>query len=189
MKKKPPFNQNSAVRSAIRRVFSRSPIVRETMFKVRREVPKYNKDGSRAKKDAVQYQCGVCSTWTKSTAISVDHIEPVISVDDGFQDWNTFISRVFCPITNLQVICDDCHQKKTNKERFDRQFKQDQELIWSLENEMDCWDFEEARKSLKKFTPKKLLAYPKDFVDRILKLKLHLGKKTKNPSKTPKGNI
>lgn len=189
MKKRPPFNENAAVRSAIRRVFSRSPIVREVMFKVRREVPKYNKDGSRAKKDAVQYQCGVCKTWTKSTAISVDHIEPVISVDVGFQDWNEFVRRLFCKAENLQVICDDCHQKKTNKERFDRQLKKDQELIWSLENEFDCWELDEARKSLVKFTPKKLLIYPQDLQERIVKLKHHFGRKTKNQSKPSKGKI
>ena len=159
------------------------------MFKVRREVPKYNKDGSRSKKDAVQYQCGVCSTWTKSTAISVDHIEPVISVESGFQDWNEFVRRLFCKAENLQVICDDCHQKKTNKERFDRQLRQDRELVWSLENEMDCWDKDEARKSLVKFTAKKLLLYPTDIKDSILKLKAILGTKTKNPLKQSRGKI
>lgn len=189
MKKRPPFNENAAVRSAIRRVFSRSPIVREVMFKVRREVPKFNKDGGRAKKDAVQYQCGVCSTWTKSTAISVDHIEPVISVDIGFQDWNEFVRRLFCKAENLQVICDGCHQKKTNKERFDRQLKKDQELVWSLENEFDCWELNEARKSLAKFTTKKLLIYPQDMQQRIVKLKNEFGRKTKNPPKHPKGKL
>jgi len=181
MAKKPPFNQNASVRSAIRQVVSRSPIVREMMWKVRREVPKFNKDGSRAKKDAVQYQCNVCSTWTKSTAIAVDHIEPVIDVTDGFVDWNTFVQRLFCGPENLQVICDDCHQKKTNKERFDRQFLKDKELIWSLENELDCWQPLEAKKSLTKFTPKRLLDYPQDFAERVMRLKEKFrGTKKKN---------
>ncbi len=181
MAKKSPFNQNASVRSAIRRVFSRSPIVREMMWKVRREVPKFNKDGGRAKKDAVQYQCNVCSTWTKSTAIAVDHIEPVIDVTDGFIDWNTFVQRLFCGPENLQVICDDCHQKKTNQERFDRQFLKDKELIWSLENELDCWQLPEAKKSLAKFTPKRLLDYPQDFAQRVMDLKEKFrGTKKKN---------
>lgn len=190
MKKRPPFNENAAIRSAIRRVFSRSPIVREVMFKVRREVPKYNKDGSRAKKDAVQYQCGVCKTWTKSTAISVDHIEPVVSVIDGFQDWNTFVKRLgFKVPENLQVICDDCHQKKTNKERFDRQFKQDVHTITALELFGNNYKKEEIKKVLTKYTPKKLLIYPKDFVDRVVALKAHYRSiNTKNP-KHPKGKI
>lgn len=183
MAKKSPFNQNAAIRSAIRRVFSRSPIVREMMFKVRREVPKFNKDGTRAKKDAVQYQCNVCKTWTKSTAIAVDHIDPVIHVEEGFIDWNTFVERLFCGPENLQVICDDCHQKKTNKERFDRTFLQDQQKIAALEDEMKRTDIprEVIKKALAKFTPKRLLDYPEDFRQRVIDLKEQIrGKKTKN---------
>lgn len=151
------------------------------MFKVRREIPKYNKDGARAKKDAVQYLCNVCDTWTKSSAIAVDHIEPVIDVTDGFIDWNTFVQRLFCGPENLQVICDTCHQKKTNQERFDRQFLKDKELIWSLENELDCWQLPEAKKSLTKFTRKRLLDYPQDFSQRVMDLKEKFrGTKKKN---------
>jgi len=122
-KKKPPFNENSAIRSAIRRVFSRSPTVREVLMKHRREIPKFNKDGSRAKKDSVQYQCAVCQKWISSTKVSVDHIEPVISIEEGFIDWNIFVQRLFCNILNLQTICDFCHQLKTNSERKMRKQK------------------------------------------------------------------
>jgi 5-methylcytosine-specific restriction endonuclease McrA len=192
MKKKAPWNENAKIRSAIRRVFSQSPIVREVMMKVRREVPKFNKDGSRAKKDAVQYQCGVCKTWTKSTAISVDHIEPVIP-EWGFEDWNTFVYRLFCKADNLQVICDDCHQKKTNAERLARTIVQDTESIRHLGISMSCGpgNFLEdvCRKELAKYS-KKLSIYPDETQQEILRLKALLGtKKTKNPSKSSKGNI
>jgi 5-methylcytosine-specific restriction endonuclease McrA len=173
-KKRPPFNQNAAIRSAIRRVFSRSPIVREMMSAVRREVPKFNKDGSRAKKDAVQYQCNVCKTWTKSTAIAVDHKNPVIDVEDGFVDWNTFVDRLFCGPENLQVVCDTCHQEKTNKERFDRSFIKDQEILKNIERVAPDWDIEFVTKFAKKFTASKLSLYPKDFTDRIIRLKEQL---------------
>lgn len=116
-KKRPPFNQNSAIRSALRRTFSRSPIVREVLMAGRREVPRYNKDGTRAKKDAVQYQCEVCGKWVGSTHVEVDHINPVIDNNIGFVDWNTFVARLFCGKENLQRICDDCHDKKTQAER------------------------------------------------------------------------
>ncbi|CAM6003896.1 unnamed protein product [Sphagnum balticum] len=89
-------------------------------MKVRREVPRYNNDGNRAKKDAVQYRCGVCGQWTKSTAVAVDHITPVIDVQVGFVDWNTFVQRLFCDASNLQVICDTCHNAKTQAERIAR---------------------------------------------------------------------
>lgn len=173
-KKKAPFNVNASIRGAIRRVFARSPIVIEVKMSGRRDVPKYNKDGSRSKKDAVQYQCQVCENWVGSNYISVDHIEPVISIEDGFQDWNTFVARLWCDKSNLQRICDDCHHTKTQEERFARTFKQEKETLADIE----CGKLsrEEQKKWLKKFTPKKLLKYPKDFVDTILSIKQQLKK-------------
>lgn len=111
---------NSAIRGALRRLFARSPIVRDALKLVRRTIPKYNKDGSRAKVDAVQYLCATCNVWTKSTAVSVDHIEPVIDVTVGFVDWNTYIGRLFCGPENLSVKCKTCHEAKTYAERIAR---------------------------------------------------------------------
>jgi 5-methylcytosine-specific restriction endonuclease McrA len=139
VKKKPPYNQNAAIRGALRRQFSRSPVVREVLMKVRREVPRYNKDGSRAKKDAVQYRCTPCGQWTKSTAVSVDHISPVIDVQAGFVDWNQFVARLFCDANNLQVICDTCHDDKTYAERIARltaQYNQELGEIKAKMNDM-----------------------------------------------------
>lgn len=126
------YNEKAAIRSALRRAFARSPIVREVMGKVRREVPKFKKDGSRAKKDAVQYKCGVCSEWTKSTAIAVDHVDPVIT-PEGFVDWNTFVLRLFCAPENLQVICDTCHGQKTQVETTGRLVVQYTEFLDNIE--------------------------------------------------------
>ena len=67
------WNEEAAIRGALRRVFSRSPVIREVMFKVRREIPKFNKDGSRSKKDAVQYLCSICQTYVGSTLVAVEH--------------------------------------------------------------------------------------------------------------------
>jgi 5-methylcytosine-specific restriction endonuclease McrA len=168
MKKKAPFNQNAAIRGAIRRIFSRSPVVREVLFEGRREVPRYNKDGSRAKKDSVQYQCQVCDEFVSSTKIAVDHKIPVISVEEGFQDWNIFVARLFCQKENLQRICDPCHQEKTNEERFQRQLKKDQELLELLKFFKNKDDI---KLHVKKFTKKKLEKYPKEFQDDVAKLK------------------
>jgi 5-methylcytosine-specific restriction endonuclease McrA len=174
MKKRPPFNQNAAVRSAIRRVFSRSPVVREVMWRVRREVPKFNKDGSRAKKNAVQYCCNVCGVWTKSTAIAVDHVVPVIDVQNGFVDWNEFVTRLFCDASNLQVICDTCHQIKTNAERFARSFRIEEADLTTMEA---VASLVERKKWLKKYTAKRLakFPYPKPFKDRIIALRRSVG--------------
>lgn len=119
------WNKDSAIRGALRRTFSRSPVIRQMMQKVRREVPKFKKDGSLSKKNAVQYLCNVCKQYVGSTLISVDHIVPVID-KEGFLNWETFINRLFCDETNLQVICDQCHLLKTNQERNIRQTLKDQ---------------------------------------------------------------
>jgi 5-methylcytosine-specific restriction endonuclease McrA len=147
------FNQVAAIRGALRRVFSRSPIVRQVMSKVRREVPKLNKDGSRAKKDAVQYQCSACREWIKSTAISVDHVVPVIGVDEGFVNWDEFVARLFCGEDNLQVVCDTCHRAKTNSERNARLGKRYNAQLDVIEAEA-LLNPKDAIKALSKFTKK-----------------------------------
>lgn len=136
-KKKPKYNVNSNIRSAIRRVFSRSPFVRAKIQEVRRERPRYKKDGTLAKRPHVEYQCAECQRWFKSTEIAVDHIDPVISLEDGFVDWNTFVDRLFCEPDNLQVVCSyllknkdkhggipSCHHRKTQEERKLRKEKE-----------------------------------------------------------------
>ena len=45
--------------------------------------------------------------------IFTDHIIPVGS--DG--DWNEVISNLFCEAENLQLLCKECHDKKTKDER------------------------------------------------------------------------
>jgi len=116
-KSKPKYNANSAIRSAVRRTFSRSPMVREVMMKVRRERPWFLKDGSQAAKPRVEFMCSSCGEWHMGKNIQVDHIEPVVDPNAGFIDWNTFISRLFCDVDNLAVLCKICHEKKTNEEK------------------------------------------------------------------------
>jgi len=66
---------------------------------------------------AKHYTCACCLQDFPGKEVEVDHILPVVSVEDGFIDWNAFIDRLFCPIENLQVLCKVCHKKKTKDER------------------------------------------------------------------------
>jgi hypothetical protein len=174
VKKRPPYNANAMIRGAIRRTFSRSPIVIEVRNEGRREVPKYNKDGSRSKKDAVQIHCEQCDQYVGSTKIAVDHIEPVISVSEGFVDWNTFVERIgFDNKDNLQRLCDTCHQSKTNAERFERALLRDKDSVAEMQKAVATGmaDWGSIEKDLKKFNKKKLAAYPQDLCETILWLK------------------
>lgn len=158
-KKPKTFNQNAAIRGAIRRIFSRSPVKIEVLRKVRREIPRYNQDGSRGKRDAVQYQCAACKEWVGSTKVEVDHILPVIEVNEkGFVDWNMFVERLFCGPANLQVICDPCHDKKTRDERMRRQAAKDKVVLDEIEKEIQvAWSVsreQELKKQISKFLTK-----------------------------------
>lgn len=167
------WNQEAAIRGALRRTFSRSPIIREVLFKVRREIPKYNKDGSRAKKDAVQYKCNVCATYVGSTMVSVDHINPVVSVTEGFIDFNTFILRLFCDASNLQVVCDSCHNTKTQAERISRLLLQYTKELDKLEDNLKnaVISKSEALTALKKYIAKKKTSGLDSIVKRALSIR------------------
>jgi hypothetical protein len=167
------YNENAAIRGALRRVFARSPLVVEKVQESRREVPRYLKDGSRAKKDWVQRQCEVCSSWVGSTKISIDHKNPVVSVQDGFTDWNEFIARLWCSKENLQRICDSCHDQKTQVERISRLTLQYAKELDQLELDIKAKTVSksEALKTLKKYIAKKKTSGLDPVVQRALKIK------------------
>ena len=154
-------------------------------MKVRREVPRYNKDGSRGKKDAVQYRCGPCGKWEKSTAVSVDHITPVVAVETGFVDWNEFVARLFCGPENLQVICDTCHNSKTQSERIARLIKEYTGHLDTLEGTVNCdWIAYQIHpslllKNINKYVAKKKTKGLEQIVERAKILKDQFLKKRK----------
>lgn len=129
-KAKPLFNQEMSIRGVNRRLFARSPLVQEKLDESRQEFPRYKKDGTLAKKPWVKRQCEVCNQWTGSTKIAIDHIDPVVPPDGfpaHFDMWDRitlFLKRLWCDKANLQRICDECHDKKTYKERIERLTKQ-----------------------------------------------------------------
>lgn len=69
---------------------------------------------------AEHYKCAACNKHFVAKEVQIDHIEPVVNPLTGFIDWNTFVSRMFCPITNLQVLCKGCHKVKSDKEKKER---------------------------------------------------------------------
>lgn len=170
-KKKPKYNKDAAIRGALRRAFARSPFVYEIVQESRREVPKYNKDGSLAKKPAVQRQCEVCKNWVGSTKISVDHVIPVVSVEDGFQDWNEFMARLWCDRSNLQRICDDCHDIKTYQEKIDRLTIKYTKELDELEATYLSLNPKDILKQLNKYISKKKSSGLTEIANRALKLK------------------
>lgn len=67
-----------------------------------------------------KYQCAKCKNIFPPKEVQIDHKEPVIEVGVGFVDWNTYIERLFSPLSNYQTLCKACHTKKSNKENKKR---------------------------------------------------------------------
>ena len=66
------------------------------------------------------YVCSNCGNKVGNKDICVDHKNPVVSVEDGFVDYNTYIQRMFVEIDGFSAMCKKCHDLKTlveNKQR------------------------------------------------------------------------
>ena len=64
------------------------------------------------------YKCAACGQLFKRTELDGDHVEPVVEVNKGFVDWNTYIHRLF--YGQIQVLCKPCHKTKTALENAER---------------------------------------------------------------------
>ena len=53
----------------------------------------------------------------KISNVYIDHIEPIINPHVGFESWDQVIERMFVTEEGLQLLCRECHEKKTKEER------------------------------------------------------------------------
>lgn len=117
MQNKKQYNKvKSAVRSAIRKEFTRSDHYKEFL--------KLNRvEWYKGKRLRVSYKCADCSELHSGGNINVDHIIPIGSgVYNGLGDAERFYTLVFCSYDNLQVLCKDCHKVKTKLENKSKSF-------------------------------------------------------------------
>lgn len=61
------------------------------------------------------YLCAECGGKFPQKQVKADHIAPVVPVT-GFDSWDGVIERLFCEIDGYQILCNDCHQVKSNEE-------------------------------------------------------------------------
>lgn len=92
--------------------------LRQKLRRISYQFPERQKALANARVERGMYRCKMCedagidATYGRKE-IQVDHIEPVISIESGFIDWNDYIARLFCKADNLQILCKSCHQIKS----------------------------------------------------------------------------
>ncbi len=101
------YNVKSKIVAGIRKVWRFSPLRREVIRLAKTE------DGF--------YRCTKCRKKTDN--VEVDHKNPAVDPETGWQGYDIFIERLFCDISNLDALCLKCHTKKTEKENKVRKAK------------------------------------------------------------------
>lgn len=70
----------------------------------------------KARVDRGLYLCNICNTIVAAKQIQIDHRQSVVPLT-GFDGFDNFIERLWCPVEDLQAICKTCHDVKTKAER------------------------------------------------------------------------
>jgi 5-methylcytosine-specific restriction endonuclease McrA len=96
---------------AARKIWSYSPLRRSIKQRTRVSIVK----------GIETFRCEKCRKLVEN--IEIDHINPIVDPEVGFQDWNTYLNRMFCDPSNLQGICNSCHKLKSSKESAIRKSK------------------------------------------------------------------
>jgi 5-methylcytosine-specific restriction endonuclease McrA len=108
-----------AIQKSIRQVYSRYHEGKKKALESSK-VKVYPKkaDGTQSKQYRVFYHCASCQQLVAE--VDVDHIIPV----GRFPQWpfgrgelEDWITRLFCDVENLQVLCKPCHKLKCKEER------------------------------------------------------------------------
>lgn len=101
--------------AAIKRTFSRSKFHKT----IRDKSVVKGKKGIRGGKIG---ECSICKAHIPLYKLTVDHINPIVPlmIPAKCMAFVWFYKRTFCDASNLQVICKECHEKKSKKENKQR---------------------------------------------------------------------
>lgn len=64
---------------------------------------------------AMHYFCADCEAMFPKHMCQADHIEPVVPVT-GWVSWDDTVGRLFIPVEGYQILCKECHYKKSSSE-------------------------------------------------------------------------
>ncbi len=103
----------NALKGALRRAFVRSELRAAVIARTRVD----HVDPARPRVTKWS-RCELCQSLTPTYLINVDHIDPLIPIDSHFEDMSLDVvaDRLWCDPSNLQGICEECHDLKTAAE-------------------------------------------------------------------------
>lgn len=82
--------------------------------------PPRNQAKALARVSRGQYKCAICNNIFGPKEVQLDHINPIIDVKEGFQDFGIYVTSLFCKVDSYQVLCVKCHSEKTDRENEER---------------------------------------------------------------------
>jgi 5-methylcytosine-specific restriction endonuclease McrA len=109
-----PAKYRSFVTGALRTATRRWP----PKYKALKEAFVGRQVNKKTNKLAMHYRCAACDNEFVSNDVQVDHISPAVDPAKGFVSWDVYVDRLFCETSNLQVLCLNCHKKKTSEEKL-----------------------------------------------------------------------
>ena len=97
--------------ASIKRSFSRS----QTAKKFKNKAIVQGETGIRGGKIG---KCNICGEHFPLYKLQIDHIDPAtpVMIPAKYMSFIMLFKRVFCKESNLQVICPECHDKKSKAE-------------------------------------------------------------------------
>jgi len=101
------------ITSTLRSGFRKFPPKFETL----KEASVGKKVNKKTGRVAEHFKCATCKQDFPAKEVNVDHIQAVVCPVEGFINWDVYIKRMFCDKSNLQVLCESCHDKKSAEER------------------------------------------------------------------------
>jgi 5-methylcytosine-specific restriction endonuclease McrA len=108
-----PWNQKTAITSALRKVWRTSDGYKAALAAAKESYTVTSKHGSAMRR--VHFECKNCACFFSRDEVHVDHILPCVDPMHGWQGWDIFIKNLFDP-DRLQILCTPCHAEKTKLE-------------------------------------------------------------------------
>jgi hypothetical protein len=118
VKNKPwtPARFHSFITSGLRALWQKWPAKYQVRKAANRERGIYLCAGYKKRKHKVTATI-VNEKGKRVNNVFVDHIAPVIDPAVGFVSWDEVVNRMFVEPAALQILCLDCHSRKTKDER------------------------------------------------------------------------